>query len=811
MSYRKIGAVICDCQGELSAKIDMPLLESHVRDLESVEHVMHVPALCSEGYLTEVFESFVQNDVQAVLFLACSPRSSLKFPQQRIHSLLNLYGFDPSMFEAVNLREQVAWMYERGEASFSRALDQVGMAHASLLHSVPSQPDVDLERKVLVAGAGPAGLEAARSMAQAGIRATIVEKNAYLGGRLPQIRILFQSETWNGKCLSQCVGPVHANNTISEPSVAAYVNSAIEKIEKRNGNFLAKITKAPEYVDPDKCISCGKCAEVCPETTASGFEEGLYTRKAIDKDFPMAVPDTYNIIKSACTECGECVAVCPADAIDLNASEQTFEERFGGVFLSTGFDADSTGAFPEYGSRLPDVVTGMGFERVIDNGLKRPSDAEQPEHIVFVLCAGSRSTGDKLAHGVPYCSKTCCATTMKQAIQVSNMMPEAEVTIVYYYDIRTYERTFEALYDTVKKMGVEFVQGNLASVEEGPESNMVLKLEQLGEQKTSSMEEYEFDDEGKLELEADMVVLASAQTPKKESRTLTGQLKIPMDGNGFPIENQPRIFRPTESLVDRVYTAGAASGPKVVQQAVEQGRAAAMNLMPRMLKGKKTVSGFASRIDRDTCVACRICETVCPHGAITLTEEGVQVDPAFCEGCGLCQAACPTHSASLANFSEQQILAQVDAAFGRLKPGEPRMLALLCYWCSYSAADLAAGTGNPLPVNMRVIRIRCSSSVHTSLVFEMFKRGVDGIIVGGCPPSSCHHLHGNYLADRRTHVAGKLLEQMGLDTSRLVYDYMGVSNSDLLSRHAVNMDKKLRELGPNPVGLEYTGGRQNER
>jgi coenzyme F420-reducing hydrogenase delta subunit len=93
----------------------------------------------------------------------------------------------------------------------------------------------------------------------------------------------------------------------------------------------------------------------------------------------------------------------------------------------------------------------------------------------------------------------------------------------------------------------------------------------------------------------------------------------------------------------------------------------------------------------------------------------------------------------------------------------------------------------------------------------MFKRGVDGIIVGGCPPSSCHHLHGNYLADRRTHVAGKLLEQMGLEPSRLVYDYMGVSNSDLLSRHAVKMDKKLRELGPNPVGLEYTGGQQNER
>ncbi|MFO7752752.1 MAG: hydrogenase iron-sulfur subunit [Desulfobacteraceae bacterium] len=811
MSYPKIGAVICDCQGEVSAKIEIPLLEKHVRELESVEHIEHVPALCSEAYLPAVFESFVQKGVEAILFIACSPRSSLKFPEQRIQSLINLYGFDKSMFEAANIREQVAWMYERGEESFGKALDQVRMAHAALLNAVPSLQDVGLEQKVLVAGGGPAGLEAARSMAMAGIRAILVEKNTYLGGRLPQIRILFQSETWNGKCLSQCVGPVHANNTVCEPGVSAFVNSSIQQIEKRNGNFHAVIKKGPEYVDPDKCISCGKCAEVCPEYTVSGFEEGLYTRKAVDKDFPMAVPDAYNIIKSACTECGECVAVCPADAIDLNAAEQTFEESFGAVFLSTGFDADSTDAFPEYGGKLPDVVTGMGFERVIDNGLKRPSDAGRPDHIVFVLCAGSRATGDKLAQGVPYCSKTCCATTMKQAIQVSNMMPEAEITIVYYYDIRTYERTFEALYDTVKKMGVEFVQGNLASIEERAGSGLTVRLEQLGEQNTSSMEEYEYDEEGKLEIEADMVVLASAQTPKRESSGLVEQLKIPVDKSGFPMENQPRIFRPTESFVDRVFVAGSASGPKVVQQAVEQGRAAAMNLVPQMLKRKKSVSEFASRIDRDTCVACRICETVCPHGAVSLTDEGIEVDPAFCQGCGLCQAACPTHAANLANFSERQILAQVDAAFGSLKPGEPRILGLLCYWCSYSAADFAAKTQNRLPVNLRVIRIRCSSSVHTSLLFEMFKRGVDGIIIGGCPPSSCHHLHGNYLADRRTHVAARLMDQMGLDTSRLVYDYMGVSNSDMLARHANNMDGKLRELGPNPVGLQYATGEANER
>ncbi|MCK5310523.1 MAG: hydrogenase iron-sulfur subunit [Desulfobacteraceae bacterium] len=818
MTNPRIGAVICDCQGEISSKINTDLLYNKVIELDNVQSAKHVPALCQEKVLTSIFEGFVKDKIDAFLFIGCSARSSLKFPEKKISSLMNLYGMEPSMFEVANIREQCAWIHEKGDDAFNKAYDQIRMAHIRLLNNKPLVSNSVIEERALIIGGGPAGLEAAKNIAQVGLKATLVEKKSYLGGRVPQIRILFQSENWNGKCISHCVGPVHVNNTISEPSVSAYVDSEIEDILKKNGNFHAKIRKAPEYVDPDKCISCGKCAEICPEFAKSDFEEGIYTRKAIDKEFPMAIPDSFNIIKEFCTECGECLKVCPADAINLKAKEQYFEEKFGAVFLSTGFEHKSLDSFEEYGTKEADVVTGMEFERIIDHGLKCPSDQREPEHIVFMLCAGSRAVGEKISNGVPYCSKTCCATTMKQAIQVSNMLITANITIVYYYDIRTYERAFEALYNTAKNIGIEFVQGNLESIEKNNNSDsdlgsgLKIKLEQLGEQKTSAIEDYVFNDQGKLELDADIVVLASAQTPKKESASIVEKLKIPLDEAGFPIENQPRIFRPTETFVDRVYAAGSSTGPKIVQQAVEQGRAAAMNVIPRMLNKSLNIHKFANNIDPETCIHCRFCEMVCPHGAISLSDDGcVMVDQLFCQGCGLCQAVCPTHAASLTNFSEKQILDQVDVAFSSLKKSEPKILGLLCYWCSYSAADFIKKYECQLPTNFRVIRTRCSSSVHTSLLFEMFRRGVDGIIVGGCPPNSCHHLHGNYLSDRRMQLASKLMEQLGLNTGRLIFDYIGVSDSSNLAKRVNTMDTKLRELGPNPACLQQKIGDKNEK
>ena len=86
---------------------------------------------------------------------------------------------------------------------------------------------------------------------------------------------------------------------------------------------------------------------------------------------------------------------------------------------------------------------------------------------------------------------------------------------------------------------------------------------------------------------------------------------------------------------------------------------------------------------------------------------------------------------------------------------------------------------------------------------QMFRIGVDGIIVGGCPERSCHHLYGNFVADKRIELARALMGQLGLEPSRLRFEYIGAPMQAKLVDTIRQIDTKLRELGPNPVARGY--------
>jgi heterodisulfide reductase subunit A len=445
------------------------------------------------------------------------------------------------------------------------------------------------------------------------------------------------------------------------------------------------------------------------------------------------------------------------------------------------------------------VITSIEFERLMDRGeLARPSDGQEPETVVFVQCVGSRAGPRKQTRGVGYCSKTCCSVTAKQVDRLLVASPMVEPIVVYYRDMRTYERALEALYQKVKNTGVDFVNGEVTKIEEGSEGGLALSIDPI----RGDGADDDVGDEAEsqpVKLDADLVVLAAAQTPALGSNDLYRRFGVQVDRYGYPIEGQPRLFRPTESLVNRVYAIGASAGPKVVQQAVEQGSAAAMRALPTLQKGRAEPPRYASRVNPDRCVKCRTCETICPHGAIRMTEEGAVSDPAFCQACGMCAAACPLHAAELVNFTDQQILAQAAVAFDGLEPGQPRILALLCYWCAYSAADFAGMARVEAPPNYRAIRVRCSSSVNTALLMQMFKLGVDGILVAGCPEYSCHHLWGNFVSDKRVDLVRALMGQLGMNQGRLRFEYIGAPMQAKLMDVLRTMDATLRQLGPNPA------------
>ena len=780
---------ICDCLGLVSDHVDTAALEEMARGLDGVDAVHRVPRLCGPEDLARMSAELRASGTQRLLFAGCSPRMSLKLPEEALVAAAQGAGIDPDLVEVANIRELCAWLHTDDPAGASaKARDMVRMAHARLQLGEPSAEPVKIEQRALVIGGGPAGLAATRDLTRAGIGAVTVEAKDYIGGKLCQIPIMFQTEGWPSICESQCTGPVQAAETLFNPLSTLYTGSTVQSLDKVDGNFVARIHVPPMFVDPDKCVVCGKCEAVCPEEAPNSYEMGLATRKAISKPFQRAVPDAQTILEEACTRCGDCLDVCPSGAINLDAKATVVEETVGAVVLATGTDPKPP---PELGQGNPDVITAMELERLLATGLRRPSDGEEPEHIVFVQCAGSRAGADKEGDGVPYCSKTCCSVTAKQAKRIGNTFPMTEVSIVYYRDFRTYERSLEKLYQDVRGMGLEFHNGEVTSVERNEDDEIVVELNQLA---TEDQE-----DDGATEtLECDLVVLACAQVP--ELPAATASLGMPVDPYGFPIENQPRIFRPTETFVDRVFAIGAAAGPKGIQPAVEQGSAAALKAIHALSSGLKQPPKYVSSIDPERCSECSICADVCPHGAAQTGEDHSTVDPAFCQACGLCAASCPSHAAQLRNFGDAQILAEAGQAFTEVPAGEPKILALLCYWCSYGGADLAGLKRYNAPSSLRTMRVRCSCSVNMGLITELFRMGIDGILIAGCPPNSCHHMWGNWLTDRRTGLMKSMMRQMGLDEGRLKFEYIGIMGDELFVQEVRKMRAAMLELEPHPWG-----------
>jgi len=396
----------------------------------------------------------------------------------------------------------------------------------------------------------------------------------------------------------------------------------------------------------------------------------------------------------------------------------------------------------------------MEFERLwADRFGGRP-----PISIAFVLCQKDK---------VGYCSRLCCLAAVKHAVRLSMAYLGTEVN-VFYQSLRTCGRAFEAFRSEAEERGIEFLQATVEKIEEGEEGWLKVVTDQG-------------------EYEADLVVLAEPLVPS--GAKLAKMFGVQLDQYGFPFEFQPRIIKPLVTYVERVFAVGTAKGFKDVQESVESGQAAALRIY-NTLKGRE--QKFVSVTDEEKCSRCGMCLAVCPHGAITMFEEYAKIDPAFCKGCGLCYAACPSKAIRLLNLEDYQILKMAEVAFKHAPKDKPRILAFLCYWCSYAAGDLMGVDGEKLPENFRSVRIRCSASINPEVVLEILLRDLaDGVLVAGCPPKNCHHLWGNYMQKRRFKFLGRAIKEFGLTNKIARWEFIGVTMWPKLAKIIRSMNESL--------------------
>jgi heterodisulfide reductase subunit A len=162
-----------------------------------------------------------------------------------------------------------------------------------------------------------------------------------------------------------------------------------------------------------------------------------------------------------------------------------------------------------------------------------------------------------------------------------------------------------------------------------------------------------------------------------------------------------------------------------------------------------------------------LCTKVCPYNAITLNKElkRVSIAEAACGGCGTCAAECPFGALTQSHFTDDQIIAQIDAATEQ--DAGKKIVAFCCNWCSYAAADFAGVSRIQYPPNVRIIRTMCSGRVSQRFVERAFARGVGAVLVAGCHIGDCHYINANYQTQKRVERLWKKMEQGGTTKERL--------------------------------------------
>jgi len=130
---------------------------------------------------------------------------------------------------------------------------------------------------------------------------------------------------------------------------------------------------------------------------------------------------------------------------------------------------------------------------------------------------------------------------------------------------------------------------------------------------------------------------------------------------------------------------------------------------------------------------------------------------------------------------------------------EPKIVAFLCNWCSYTGADLAGTSRMKYASNIRIIRVMCSGRIDPTFVLKSFREGADGVLICGCHPGDCHYHEGNYRCLRRYHLLQKYIQQMGIESGRLRLEWISASEGKQFAQLVNEMTEQVRHLGPSTI------------
>ena len=782
------GVYVCHCGLNIAGVLNVEDLKSFAEKLPGVAVARDLQFSCSDIGQEQIQKDIAEHKLDRVVVAACSPR----LHEPTFRRAISKAGLNPYMLEMANIREQCSWVHmDQPAMATEKAKDLIRMAVAKAELLQPLEPEsIPVSKEVLVIGGGVAGIAAALDLADAGLHVYLVERRPTIGGYMALLTDVFPTND-----CSICVLGPKMSEVYNHPDITLYTYSEVLGVEGSVGNFTVSVVRRARYVDEKLCKGCiNECASACPVEVPSEYDFGIGKRKAIYVPYPQAVPLAACIDPQACIGCARCAEACPADAVRLEQEPQDIKLNVGAIIVATGWQPFDATRKEEYGfGRYRDVITTLQMERMLNASgptkgeVVAPSTGKIAGSIAFLQCVGSRDQ----TVGNPYCSRICCMASLKNAQLVKEKYPDTDVTI-YYIDIRACGEGYEEFYIRAQKLGINFVRSRVSGIQEGEDGRLSLLFEDTltGEIKRA---------------EHDLAVLSVGLEPDSNAEVLGNLLGLSRRPDRFFEIAHPKM-RPVEAHIDGVFIAGCASGPKEIPISIAQGSAAAAKAVKLLHRGVLELEPTSAYVDPEKCIECKLCVDICPKKAIS-AKSPAYVDEAACKGCGSCAAACPVDAIDMRFFSDQQILAQVQAAT-EVKREFPLIVAFLCNWCSYGAADLAGTSRIQYPTNARNIRVMCSARVDPSFVLEALRRGADGVLIAGCRIGECHYRDGNYQALQRVNVLKGVLEKIGLDPGRVKIVWCAASEGEIYAQDLREFIAELKEMGP--VGTELKKRKEGE-
>ena len=706
MSQPSIGVFICHCGGNISDTVNVSQVKDTISSLNQVKVAETFEYVCSNPGQETIKKAIKEKSLDRVVVASCSPRMHLDTFRQAVKSA----GMNPYFLEMVNIREQCSWVHDDKTKATKKAIALIRAAVQRAQYLEPLTPNkLKVTESVLVIGGGIAGINSALEIADKGYQVYLVERSPSIGGHMSQL-----SKTFPTFDCSACILTPRMVSVSKHPNVKILTNSEPINIGGSAGNYEVKIRVKPRYVDVEKCIACGECSQKCPVSKSSIFEENLVQEKAIYRPFKQAIPNASVIDRNYCLHftkgvCGICQKFCKAEAINFNQEEELLDLKVGAIVVSSGYSQMDSKLIYQYSFGFhPDIITNLQFERLMLQGLHKPSNGAVPKKVAFILCVGSRKTA---ANGCAYCCKIGCMTAIKQALLLDKTVPEAEPW-VFYTDVRAHGKGYEEFYAKAREHLTVFVRGRAAEVM--PSGNtLIVKAEDtlLGKH---------------VEENFDMVVLSPALVPNWGTKELADMLGIDLGPDGFFMEAHHKL-RGVETKREGIYVAGAAQGPKDIRETTMESMAAASKVATFLGKGEISVSPEIAFLTPEKCDLCGVCIENCPARAIIKRKNEVVIDSVSCIGCGTCVPLCPKEALDLKNTTDEQLIAQIKGIVEGDDPA-PKIIAFTEKMTAYGSADLGGQSRRSYSPEIRIIRIPSIARLGIKHILHAFAAGADGII-----------------------------------------------------------------------------------